>query len=143
MSTSVSVLESQWVVEPDSEEDLCLALAPFFEEEDADPEGLDEIAEIIGIEIERNRKDEIEHLFVEEREWDDEVERLLLTLLSFATEGSWIEVSFNDGEEAYVERWTLDEEGDVQREVLEDEDEDMADGDDDEYEDDIVDGDED
>ncbi len=139
MSTSVSVLESQWVVEPDNEEDLCLALGPFFEEEDADPEGLDEIAELIGVEIERNRKEEIEHLFIEDREWDEEVERLLMTLLAFATEGSWIEVSFNDGEEAYVERWILDEEGDVQREMLEDED--MADGEDDDYEDGIVDAD--
>ncbi len=139
MSTSVSVLESEWVVDPDNEEDLCLALAPFFEEEDADPEGLDEIAELIGIEIERNRNEEIEHLFVEEREWSDEVERMLLTLMAFATEGSWIEVSFNDGEEAYVERWTLDEEGDVEREVLEDEDGDMEE-EDEGYDGELVDG---
>ena len=93
---------------------------------------------MIGVEIERNRNDEIEHLFVDEREWSEDVERMLVTLLSFAEEGSWIELSFNDGEEAYVERWTLDEDGDVQREVLEGEDDDMADEDDD-YDEDLVD----
>lgn len=120
----VSVTESNFVVTRKQESELVEVLWKTFEsyfQGEKRPKTLDDAALALGFEVERDHEDVVERLFVHDMRWGEQVERMLMILLSFASDESWLNVSFDDHEMPDA-RWRLDEDGEIVRGSLEDED---------------------
>ena len=129
MASRVSIAESRFIIPPEREEDLAAALVEHLDL-DLDPsEGIDALAEEAELELERDDDDVLNTIFLDDADYED-AESLLLLLCRFAEPGSWLDLSIeSDDDEVFLERWTVDEDGEIER-IEVDEDGEDGEGDD-------------